>query len=109
MKGEAIKALFDAVLINIYGSKRLMGQVTLAALGFALIILGFIITFAAALIMLIKAVPLKKKAKGGGLIMIGPIPIIFGTDKETMKILIILAIVLMVFAVIVMFIPYLVR
>ena len=36
--------------------------------------------------------------------MIGPIPIIFGTDKETIKILIGLAIALMIFAVIIMLI-----
>jgi uncharacterized protein (TIGR00304 family) len=86
-----------------------MGQGTLAAWGFTLIILGFVIVFAAILIMLIRTTPLKKKARGGGIVMIGPIPIIFGTDKETMKLLILLAIVLMIFAVIVMLVPYFMR
>ena len=40
--------------------------------------------------------------------MIGPIPIIFGTDKETIKILIGLAIALMIFAVIIMLLPRLI-
>lgn len=36
--------------------------------------------------------------KGGGVIMIGPIPIIFGTDRHSTETLIILAIILMLFA-----------
>ncbi|MBN1133457.1 MAG: TIGR00304 family protein [Methanosarcinaceae archaeon] len=35
--------------------------------------------------------------KGGGIIMIGPIPIIFGTDRHITETLIILAIILMLF------------
>lgn len=77
-------------------------------MGLVLIVLGFIVTFIAVLVMLIKNVSLRGKTRGGGLIMIGPIPIIFGTDKETMKILIVLAIVLMVFAVTLMLLPRLI-
>jgi len=84
----------------------LWGQSALATLGLALIIIGFIVTFIAALLMFIKNVPLKGKTRGGGLIMIGPIPIIFGTDKETMKILVILAIALMVLAVLLILLPH---
>lgn len=36
----------------------------------------------------------KSKIRGGGVIMLGPIPIIFGSDKESAKAAIILAIVL---------------
>ena len=36
------------------------------------------------------------KIRGGGVIMLGPIPIIFGSDKESAKTAIILAIILMV-------------
>jgi len=86
----------------------LLGQSALASLGLALIVLGFIVTFIAVLVMFIKSVSLRGKPRGGGLIMIGPIPIIFGTDKETMKILIVLAIVLMVFAVVLMLLPSLI-
>jgi len=74
----------------------------------ALIVLGSIVTFIAVLVMFIKSVSLRGKTRGGGLIMIGPIPIIFGTDKETMKILIVLAIVLMVFAAVLMLLPSLI-
>jgi len=91
-----------------YGTGELLGQSPLATLGLALIILGFIVTFIAVFVMFIKNVSLKGKTRGGGLIMIGPIPIIFGTDKETMKILIVLAIALMIFALILMLLPRLI-
>ena len=94
--------------INIYGLNGLFGQAALAALGMVLIILGFIVTFIAVFIMFIKSVSLKGKTRGGGLVMIGPIPIIFGTDKETIKILVVLAIALMIFAVIIMLLPRLI-
>jgi uncharacterized protein (TIGR00304 family) len=37
----------------------------------------------------------KPRVRGGGVIMIGPIPIIFGSDKDSAKTLVILAIILM--------------
>jgi len=77
-------------------------------LALTLIISGFIVTFIAILLMFVKGVSFKGKTRGGGLIMLGPIPIIFGTDKETMKILMILAIVLMIFAVSLMLLPRLI-
>jgi uncharacterized protein (TIGR00304 family) len=43
--------------------------------------------------------------RGGGVIMIGPIPIIFGTDVGALKVVMILAIVLMILAVTFFFIP----
>ena len=41
-----------------------------------------------------------EKIKGGGVIMIGPLPIVFGTDKKYALIAIILAIVLMTLAIV---------
>ncbi len=43
--------------------------------------------------------------RGGGVIMIGPIPLIFGTDVGALKIVMILAIVLMIIAVIFFYLP----
>ncbi len=40
----------------------------------------------------------KSDLRGGGIIMIGPIPIIFGSDYQSAKILIMLAIILMIIA-----------
>ncbi len=42
----------------------------------------------------------KKRVKGGGVILIGPIPIVFGTDKKYALALMVLAIVLMLLAII---------
>ncbi len=78
-------------------------QSPLIILGLTLIVLGFIISFLAVLLMFIGAYPFKGRTRGGGLIMIGPIPIIFGTDKESVKILILLATALMILAIIVIF------
>ena len=41
-----------------------------------------------------------EKIKGGGVIMIGPLPIVFGTDKKYALIAIIMAIVLMILAIV---------
>jgi len=68
------------------------------SIGFALIFLGVALSFIAAIIMFLKGESGAKRVGGGGLIMLGPIPIIFGTDRETMKILIILSIVLITIA-----------
>ena len=45
------------------------------------------------------------RVQGGGVIMIGPIPIIFGSDVGAVKIVIILAIVLMILAFILFYLP----
>jgi len=46
--------------------------------------------------------------RAGGVIMIGPIPLIFGSDPGAVKLAIILAIVLMALALILMYLPRLV-
>lgn len=51
-----------------------------------------------------KSIPYKEikeeKVKGGGVILIGPLPIVFGTDKRYAVILMVLAIVLMLLAIV---------
>ncbi len=42
----------------------------------------------------------KENTKAGGVIMIGPIPIIFGSDKKSVLIVMLLAIALMILAII---------
>ena len=78
-------------------------QSPLIILGVTLIILGFIISFLAVLLMFIRAYRFRGKTRGGGLIMIGPIPIIFGTDRESVKMLILLAVALMILMIIIIF------
>ncbi|MEM2913060.1 MAG: DUF131 domain-containing protein [Candidatus Bathyarchaeia archaeon] len=74
----------------------------LALLGLILVILGFILAFIAAIMMLSAGVRAHGKVRGGGLIMIGPVPIIFGTDREAVKTLLILSIILIVVALVLM-------
>ena len=65
--------------------------------GVALILIGFAVAFVAMIwLVLSGARGGKAKVKGGGAVIVGPIPIVFGTDKESVKILLILSIVLVV-------------
>lgn len=70
-------------------------------IGMGLIIIGIIIIMMVALYGALKG----GEAKYGGVIMIGPFPLIFGSDREAVKIAIIGAIILMVLAFILMFMP----
>jgi uncharacterized protein (TIGR00304 family) len=54
------------------------------ALGIALVIAG-IIVIVAVIIFASTGSGRKSKVQGAGVIMIGPIPIIFGTDKKSVK------------------------
>jgi len=64
-------------------------------IGVTLILLGFAISFIAVLLLVLSGVKGGKgRVKGGGAIIVGPIPIIFGTDKESLKIILVLSIIL---------------
>lgn len=69
----------------------------LVILGAVLIILGMLVIFAG---MVKDAVSTKEgsrgEIRGGGVIMIGPVPIIFGTDRESAAAVIVLALLLVV-------------
>lgn len=67
-------------------------------IGLALIILGIAISFISAIMMFLSGIRERRigRTRGGGLIMLGPIPIIFGADRETVKLLIVLSIILIV-------------
>lgn len=62
--------------------------------GFFLIFLGVIIIFLAIIVFIFKSIKGKVETKGGGIIFIGPIPIIFGTDIHITKWLIIIALII---------------
>jgi uncharacterized protein (TIGR00304 family) len=65
-------------------------------IGIILILVGFFVTFIATFLLIFTAFKGKGKVKGGGAIIIGPFPIIFGTDKESVKTLLLLSIILIV-------------
>lgn len=64
---------------------------TLFTLGFSLILIGVLIVAAAAIIVMTTQGKKEKKTKTAGIIIIGPVPIIFGSDKKDVKILLALS------------------
>lgn len=62
-------------------------------LGIFLIVMGFIVLMAG---ILLSGISEHTDVKGGGIIFIGPIPIAFGTDRNSLLIVSLLMIVLMI-------------
>lgn len=83
-----------------------MDAQTLYGLGIAVIFVGILITLIAVILLFISKVQKKGKVKGGGAIIIGPFPIIFGTDKESVKTVLRLSIALTMLLTIVTIILY---
>jgi uncharacterized protein (TIGR00304 family) len=81
---------------------------SIAQLGFALIIFGFILAFVAAILLAVRSRGGGTKTRGAGILLVGPIPIIFGTDRESVKVLVVLAIVLMAVVLIFLLLPSLI-
>ena len=75
------------------------------ALGIALIAAGIIIIALAIIVASVRGAE-KSKVKGAGVIMVGPIPIIFGTDKKSVKTVLALALALTITLVTAMVIYY---
>jgi len=76
-------------------------------IGFLLIICGFILAFAAMILLAFRSIDGSEKTRSAGVLLIGPIPIIFGSDKDSLKGVMILAIVLILIVLIIMLLPYL--
>jgi uncharacterized protein (TIGR00304 family) len=79
---------------------------TLYALGIALIFVGVVIIIIAVVLLSVSGAK-RGNVKGGGVIMIGPIPIIFGTDKKSLKTVLLLSLALTVMLVVAMVVYYL--
>jgi uncharacterized protein (TIGR00304 family) len=84
---------------------KALGLAVFYALGIVLVIVG-IIVIVAAIIIASKSGATKGKVRGAGVIMIGPIPIIFGTDKKSVKAVLVLALALTIVALIVILLNY---
>lgn len=74
-------------------------------IGIILVLAGFIVTFAAILLLFFKTLQ-GGEVRGGGAVIIGPFPIVFGTDKESVRILLLLSIALIVLVSIAMAFSY---
>jgi len=75
------------------------------AIGIALVAVGIIVIVAAIILASIGGAK-KGKVRGAGVIMIGPIPIIFGTDKKSVKSVLALALSLAIVVLIITVIYY---
>lgn len=69
----------------------------LYSLGLIMIFVGVIVVIAAFALLFISSVR-SGEAKGGGALIIGPFPIVFGTDKESVKTVLWLSIALTIIA-----------
>jgi len=79
----------------------------LSSIGVALILAGFAVALIAMFWLVLTGVKRGKgRVRGGGAVIIGPIPIIFGTDKESVRIILVLSIVLIVVLLIFMLFSY---
>jgi uncharacterized protein (TIGR00304 family) len=71
-----------------------------------LIFIGVLIIVLAVLLLSVWNVK-KGKVKGGGAIIIGPVPIIFGTDRESLRTVLLLSLALTMLLVVAMVVYYL--
>lgn len=81
-----------------------MDSSPLYLLGFGLILVGVLVLIIAAITMATQSK--SGKTKSAGVVIIGPVPIIFGSDKKSAKTLMTLAIVLTVALIVAMLIYY---
>lgn len=77
-----------------------MDAATLIGLGSTFIFVGVIIIVIAIVLMFFSNSKGKGKVRGGGAIIIGPVPIVFGTDKKSLKTVLLLGIALTVLLII---------
>ena len=74
-----------------------MSEQLLWNIGLTSVLAGFALAFIAVILFFLRgAKGGRGKVKGGGVVIIGPIPIIFGTDKESVRIILVLSIILMI-------------
>ncbi len=85
-----------------------MDATTLYIIGAVLIVVGVLVVVAVIIGASVKGAN-KGEVRGAGVIMIGPVPIIFGTDKESVKTLLALAVILSVVLLIIFVLFWLLR
>jgi uncharacterized protein (TIGR00304 family) len=77
-----------------------------SSVGIALILAGVVIIAVVVFLLSVRGAG-KGKVRGGGAVIIGPIPIIFGTDKKSLKTVLLLSLALTVLLLVVMIAHYL--
>jgi len=84
---------------------RLTEAGVLYIMGIVLILVGIPIIVLAVIVLSMRSAG-KSKIRGGGAVIIGPIPIIFGTDKKSLKTIISLSLALTILLIIMLVIRY---
>jgi uncharacterized protein (TIGR00304 family) len=74
-----------------------LSQIPLTQIGFVLVVFGIILALVAVFIVAIRGRHGMSEARGGGVLLIGPIPIVFGSDRGSTRTLLVLAIILTAF------------
>ncbi|MEM1566486.1 MAG: DUF131 domain-containing protein [Candidatus Bathyarchaeia archaeon] len=69
----------------------------LYSLGLIMILVGIVVVIVAFALLFVSSAK-NNEVKGGGALIIGPFPIVFGTDKESVKIMLWLSIALTIIA-----------
>jgi uncharacterized protein (TIGR00304 family) len=82
-----------------------LGISSVADLGVLLIIVGFVLALVAMILLAARSSRGSGQTRGAGLILVGPIPIVFGTDRQSVKVVMILAIVLILLVLVIMLLP----
>lgn len=85
---------------NFYEGMRMVNFNTVILAGIAVVVLGILIIFVGTVLQATKSTGETQtgEVQAGGVVMIGPIPIIFGTNKNITVVSIVLAIILMIVA-----------
>ena len=78
-------------------------------IGFGLTVAGLLVAFAAIILMIASGKRGERQVRGGGILLIGPIPIIFGTDNQSVKMLVLLVIASVCMIALLMVLPYWLR
>ncbi len=84
----------------------MIDSAALYALGIALLLVGLLIIVVAVILLYVSGAN-KGKIKGGGAVIIGPVPIIFGTDKQSVETVLLLSLALAVILVVAIVVYYL--
>jgi len=71
-----------------------MTERLLFEIGLGLVLVGFALAIGAALVMALRAT--RGAVRGGGAVLVGPFPIVFGTDKESLRDILLIALALVI-------------
>lgn len=73
-------------------------------LGFAMMALGIILAMLGAFLAATRSG--EGKAEAGGVVMVGPIPVVFGTSKKAAKVALLMALAMLILTLLFLLLPY---